>query len=677
MKTQCILCLFICIHLLAPAQIQTGVYYLPEIAYRGKTEAISLEIEKKSDHYYTAIMRTEPKDQRYSYPYAFYYYGAYENGTLSMHLLHHTEIVNEKLSKNRYYPGQKNVSRASGTLSYKQLKITSGNKYINLEPIGPGMRYSSHKFYFDAERSAQAAKIRTIISNDLGVAPQQYFKAQRGEEKIAVLLKWGEQLFYQYPNINPKYLPHKPFISYKTRNSNEPKHDALYYLFSDNAFIPYFGKSFDRLTERERTQIREDINSGFGAKGGYRYTSRPASPYLYLIVWQDDALKRALSPSTRYYDPLCLDKTRKAVQDRRLHKQKYEEFISLLANHNNLSTKELENMRNQVNKKLARLSYIEQEKVLSIINQREEVAAEKELIAAFDELAQAPHTFQTLQQAEKTYNGIRTSKAPSNIRKAQSNRGKELISVVCSKLMEQEQEILSTIVNIDQLAKWYKTFDSRYQNFAGFSNSVNATYDLFFKQKALALSRSQSAFSKEIAACKNETALNRVERKYLHPFQEKEAIYNEYKTKLEERREEIQFYTKPIMGSYTLAEIQKIEAETTETGEPTEAQMRLAICKKMTGVSQRMKDMANTTVNGDLMAGIIKVYGMIGSSASYRISTFEKLGCIPARDKPGYVCDCLIDIRTNAMPGLGGASASTHRYLKTKKYGWTMMENLE
>ncbi|HRQ87951.1 MAG TPA: hypothetical protein PLA50_04090 [Bacteroidia bacterium] len=110
-----------------------------------------------------------------------------------------------------------------------------------------------------------------------------------------------------------------------------------------------------------------------------------------------------------------------------------------------------------------------------------------------------------------------------------------------------------------------------------------------------------------------------------------------------------------------------------ESGEPTEAEMREAIQRRIdqmngniTGMSQIQPDPENP------ISALLALGGLVMGDARFRIGAFRKIGAAKAQGKPGYVCDYLLQLRMDGNAGammdsimkLGGEHC-TARFVKT------------
>jgi hypothetical protein len=110
-----------------------------------------------------------------------------------------------------------------------------------------------------------------------------------------------------------------------------------------------------------------------------------------------------------------------------------------------------------------------------------------------------------------------------------------------------------------------------------------------------------------------------------------------------------------------------------KTGEPTEAEMRQAIQDRIDMVNENIAKMRNTQLDkNNPMSAIFAMAGAAIGDTRYVIGDFHKLSAQKAQDKPGYMCDYMLQLRaTGRSAGLmdsimkWGGEVCTARFVKS------------
>lgn len=107
-----------------------------------------------------------------------------------------------------------------------------------------------------------------------------------------------------------------------------------------------------------------------------------------------------------------------------------------------------------------------------------------------------------------------------------------------------------------------------------------------------------------------------------------------------------------------LAEAQKRESimmnETTVTGEPTEAQMKYAVRRAyLAGRNQLESIKYLPQDDNNTITKLASLFAGIQSSVNVEITKLKKLGCSPAVNRPGFVCDYITDFEFDSSNQIG------------------------
>ena len=87
-----------------------------------------------------------------------------------------------------------------------------------------------------------------------------------------------------------------------------------------------------------------------------------------------------------------------------------------------------------------------------------------------------------------------------------------------------------------------------------------------------------------------------------------------------------------------LAEMKTKMEETTNTGEPTEWQMKFACEYEVMRRLGRAKDAAKIDPT-DTGSSLMYMFGAIANEMDYKLTSYRKIACEKSLTRPGYVCD--------------------------------------
>lgn len=142
-----------------------------------------------------------------------------------------------------------------------------------------------------------------------GQDQELFLEVKNVDEKVTILIKWGDQLQRKYPSL---FYRHPEFRQLETRAP---------YLYEDEQFKPVFGKPFDQLTTSERKRIFKNIQKCYSDKvsGGK-------------MTWRKQVLHLPFTEETR--GALSYTAIRNHVQDAR---RKQQELADVLAQINSIN----------------------------------------------------------------------------------------------------------------------------------------------------------------------------------------------------------------------------------------------------------------------------------------------------------------------------------------------------
>ena len=670
------------------SQIQTGVYTASDVRCGRNTENLELEIMHKKGAYYEAYLRTTYKDA-YSRETLIevFYTGQLQANELTLYLQNQYSITGEVFNGNKYLPGKRSSSRSRTGFAFKEMTINTSSGSTAIQPRQVGRYYSCNYpvMKFNSVLSRQKAQVRNVIQQMYNAAPTSFWAAKKTEEKVFSLYKWSEKLWQEHPELTIKDIK-------GLQSSYRIKDQTVFKIFRDDNFVPVFGKPFDQLSEKEKTALMKELGDLFGkTRSTYvKFQKNENKSFLYLLPWQYDFLKAAFSPCSGYRKGVCTETVMNAIEQQRTSKQKYQQMLAQLRTNPNLELKKLDAYKSTVNSSAAYLWPSEQQKVLGLVAEKQGPAAEKALRAEATPLLNGPDTYQNLKAVEQLAGSYTFSKASEQLQREIGAQIKEKCASIRATLAHNELAKLDKIAQskndpIGQLISWHNTFCRQFDcNKNRFDNSITMVLNKEIQIRKQLVVSNKTAIAREIKNATSTSGLTRLRNKYLKPFYHDNAVFTDLKKLADDQEEIIIFKTKKIIGNYTYEQVLAIEAQTTATGEPTEDQMKLAIIKKKQGIKNKYDQVANSNPgSGDPVGWLYKWMAQSASGVSVSMPVFEKLGCIKSANRPGYVCDCNMKETVrgggwmDSISDMVGAHVVTHRYLKTEKYGWISLGEVE
>ena len=232
------------------AQIREGVYSTETIPCNNHPATMSFEIIKKSDDYYYCRMRVkETKNIKYINKYIIEYYGAYKNGQLVLNKIDTYKIEDEKLTSKKYYPGTRRRISYNNKFTGKVLRVIIEQPGQSIQFKGY-LRCKNPTLNYNPELTKKFAEAQRVLGKSIQSHPVTFNARNDRLSNIFALYKWSKKYEKEIPEVDPLHSQ----LRYR-KKENEFAVQNIRNLFTDDTFIPVFGKPFDELNVEERNDI--------------------------------------------------------------------------------------------------------------------------------------------------------------------------------------------------------------------------------------------------------------------------------------------------------------------------------------------------------------------------------------------------------------------------------------
>ncbi|MCB0642998.1 MAG: hypothetical protein KDC44_15220, partial [Phaeodactylibacter sp.] len=562
------------------------------------------------------------------------YYGSEEeDGTFFFQKYRTFQVEGEGVRKGDYEPGNHQRPSINSPFAWSSLRVIQlGTKELLMKQVGQKYTCSNPQLTYDEAATNSRKRVREALEKAISAAPTNFWEAKKVEQ-IFVLARWFDKIFWEHPEMDPSLLD----LAYT--HQIKDKNQILLKLFSDRHFRPVFGKAFSQLTDKDKEELLAAIQ--LLLKGNPRLRpyqkERKEEAYLFLIPWQESLFRNAFSDcpnNSRIY--LCTDRIKAFTTEQNNQLSQLDQIqkrldgdpkrsLSLLLNdwsaHNALQTL-WPSDKAPLSRALA--NRIHSQAALELAEWVKNLEAQPSSLAGLKEIeaiASTPAYRYSAEEAQQL---------------AEVQLGQKAKQIIVD-LMKTESNTLRTIdLQADPITasnRWYADFSRNYQERYGHQTAVQQVYKSYFNYRKQWLKKMEPQFHSELAAAKSESALNQIVAKFLQPENEQTTITLAYRAAIDQRRTAIIYQTRPVIGTYTAADILRISMQTTPTGEPTEEQMKLALFKYYAGVNEQIDQMANTNSTNP----VEMLLGLFAQSAQqFKISVpyFEKLACQKSQNKP-------------------------------------------
>lgn len=654
------------------AQLTPGVYIAEEQNCARKREKIQLAVFQVAENYYEAELRITASTNSPTQLFAISYWGGYTNGELILNKGQTREIKEEKLTASNYEPGEQQMATYFSAFAYNQLKLVpiTGTKELRILQVNRTSTCSYPTLRYDAALTELHKGMNAAIQQKINNGPRSFFSAKTDNEKAFILYHWGQKLLQEYPNTSFDDLRDATSTTYLRKK-------YLYKLFRDDQFSPFFETPIGQLDEKKKQQIINELLE-------LRRTPPKITKnnnFRYLLTWQDDLLKAALTTCSGTGYGVCERNVNQAVSDAKNVKVRYGEILNMLSVSNSLTLAQLNSIKVEIEKMEPGLWPSESNLLLKKHHDKEGPIAEAELLHQVSKLVTAYNDYANLQALEQAPSLELFNKVSPGIRDQQLLKIKQAQEKMLQQLVQAEMQSIQKIKSsADPFAaslKWYQDFQTKYGQSYANNSTVQQALKLYQDQRLVLLTSNKLKILAEIKQTTSAAALSQVDNKYMRPGLKGAPVYDELLEAFNTQQASIDFKTKKIMGGYTYEQILAIENKLTDSGEPTEEQMKLATLKIFYNATKRFENMANSK------SDFYRWLGQENLMTQYKLTHFEKLGCVKATNRPGYICDCNMAVKTErgdqygvitdffmTLAGADSPHVVTHRYIKSEKYGW-------
>ena len=492
-----------------------------------------------------------------------------------------------------------------------------------------------------------------------------------GGGKCETLVNWAQPLQLEFAGGN--YYSRDVFAKTVT-------------LFTDEYFVPHFGKPYADLSKGERKKYLKAFTACFRNR---KYIQQMNSiPEIRNLVqafnevpgqWSSAGIVQAVSEHGEQWSQY------QQIQD-------YLNGDPILITENKLNElrRIVPDMGRSRYVQSGTFKYLWPSKLVALsdlIGQKREVAKENEYRSQAQRILTGPNNLQTLRQLTNFTNSSYHQGVGPDVRQRVQLQLAQKRSELLAFLMQTENTKLEGIEGGQQglveITSWFNVLQRDYGNYRN-DPQVDRVFNSFFQKHDAFLIENKNLISSQISQAVTTEELNLIASRYLCYANQKSLAQLQLASQINDRKAAIQAVadTKAREASAEAAkELQRKLTATTASGEPTEFQMKVAY-EFQVGAKNEEYDRAMQQLEqlgGGSMKNATALMQLLVPKTETTVNTFEKIACEKAQGKPGYVCDYAAQKSVNA--GYIGTVQGTNnvnsaRFVRKSNGVWQIVEYL-